>query len=89
MLDDDGALVHTLFTSQVEDVTQPALDRLDAVGRYAARLCRCGLTRLWDAGAHLSAHLPRRVRAAGGLDSRMRGKRRAHATFSPRRYLTC
>jgi len=30
MLDDDGALVHMLFTSQVEDVTQPALDRLDA-----------------------------------------------------------
>src|SRR5262245_8162145 len=29
MLDDDGALPHLLFTSQVEDATQPALNRLD------------------------------------------------------------
>src|SRR5262249_3452553 len=65
MLDDDGALVHMLLTSQVEDVTQPTLDRLDARRR--------GPAWLWDAGAHLSAHLPRRMPGGQGLDPRVRG----------------
>ena len=36
MLDNDGALVHLLLASQVEDVAQPTLDRLDARRRGPA-----------------------------------------------------
>jgi hypothetical protein len=59
MLDNDRALVHRLFTSQVEDVAQPALDRRHAGRRGPAWLGEYGFgDRIRSCFPHPRVHPP-------------------------------